>query len=338
MKPGISSKPHPLAQEVCMKTDKKRVLICIDGSIQSLNAASYISDILPPDKTQVVLFYVDADIMDLYFDIENKPDVSELEKASYKEWIAMRKKNMDARLEKSRELFVTKGFPSESVTYMRRELAIGVTRDIIEESHNGYDLLVVGKTGTRCITGIPMGSVTSKLVSRVFHIPLVVVEGRPDTTRILVGFDDSKGAVDAMKGLVSFVGGTKKIMLCHVIRSMGLMGSGDFDLFTPSFDQSGFPEFEVLRIANQRQIIETAMAHQKDWLLKAGVPVGHVDTCTLDGFMSRAQALVEKARKEGYGSLVLGRRGHSAVLEFFIGRVGRKVIQICDSMAVWIMN
>ncbi|GAB6096340.1 hypothetical protein JCM14469_25930 [Desulfatiferula olefinivorans] len=321
-----------------MNTPIKRVLIGIDGSIQSMNAASYAAEILPPDRTQVVLFYVDADIMDLYFDIEDKPDIGELEKASYKDWMDMRKKNMDMRLEKTRELFLDKGFPADRVSYVRRELSIGVTRDIIEESHKGYDLLVVGKTGTRCVTGIPMGSVTGKLVSRVFHIPMVVVEGRPETNKILAGFDDSKGAIDAVKGLVSFVGDTKSIMLCHVIRSLGIMGDGEYDLFAAGMDASGYADLENRRIDNQRRKIEKAMERQKAWMISEGVPQGKVETCTLEGYISRSQALVEKARKQGYGTLVLGRRGHSAVLEFFIGRVGRKVIQMSDSMAVWIMN
>lgn len=321
-----------------MSSDKKRVLIGIDGSVQSLNAASYISDIMPPDRTQVVLFYVDADIMDLYFDINDRPSADDIEKASYREWMDMRKKNMTARMEKTKELFTSKGFPADQITYISREISIGVTRDLIEESKKGYDLLVVGKTGTRCVTGIPMGSVTGKLVSRVFHIPMVVVEGRPDTSKLLVGFDDSRGSLSAVKGLISFIDGTKDITLCHVIRSLGLSGGGEFDLFATPVDPSGFAEFEAQRIENQKIKMVGAMADEKEWIIKQGVPRERVNTTILEGYISRAQALFEKARKEGYGSLVLGRRGHSAVMEFFIGRVGRKVIQMCDSMAVWIMN
>ncbi|MBU1171767.1 MAG: universal stress protein [Proteobacteria bacterium] len=320
-----------------MNTEKKRVLIGIDGSIQSLNAASYISEILPPERTRVVLFYVDAEILDLYFDIEDKPTMTDLEKASCKEWMDMRTKNMSARLEKTKDIFLAKGFPKDHVTYIRRELAIGVTRDIIEESHKGYDLLVVGKTGTRCVTGIPMGSVTGKLISRVFHLPVVVVEGRPSTEKILVGFDNSKGSIHAANNVISFVRGTHKIMLCHVIRSMDPLNDGEFDLFSSSMN-SGFPEFELQRINKQKLKLEKAMTLQKEAMEKAGIPVGHVETCTLEGYMSRAQGLIEKSRKEGYGSLVLGRRGHSTVLEFFIGRVGRKVVEMSDSLAVWIMN
>ena len=65
----------------------------------------------------------------------------------------MRKKNMATRLEKIRDMFIEKGFPGKDVEIIIREIEIGVTRDIIEESRRGYDLLVVGKTGVRCVTG-----------------------------------------------------------------------------------------------------------------------------------------------------------------------------------------
>ena len=320
-----------------MKNGKKRVLIAIDGSVQSLNAAEYVSGIMPPDKTGVVLYHVDSEIMDLYFDVEDKPDTEALEKASYKDWFAMRKKHIETRLEKTRNQFIEKGFSGKDVEIITREITIGVTRDIIEESRRGYDLLVVGKTGTRCITGIPTGSVTAKLVSKVFHIPLVVVEGRPDTRQILAGYDGSQGSIDALKGLASLINGDKQIMLCHVVRSMNLL-AGDFDFSSNSFDQAYCPEFEIIRVMNQKTAIEKSIKKQKDWLISAGIPENNVQTCLVEGYDSRSLALVEKAKKEGYGTLVLGRRGHSVVLEFFIGRVGRKVIQMSDSMAVWIMN
>lgn len=321
-----------------MGSEKKRILIGIDGSVQSVNAASYISDMMPPDKTQVVLFNVDSDIRDLYLDISDKPGTDELAETAYIEWLDLRKKNIESRLEKTVEIFTGKGFPSDQVIAESREISIGVTRDLIEESRKGYDLLVVGKTGTRCEAGISMGSVTSKLTSKVFHIPMIVVEGRPDTNKILVGFDDSKGAISSVQGLINFVNGTKSITLCHVIRSLGLMGGGEFDLFSPSVDTCGYKEFESVRIENQKVKMAGAMADQKELLINAGVPRECVNTMILEGYMSRSQALVKKARKDGYGSIVLGRRGNSSVMEFFIGRVSRKVVDMSESMAVWIMN
>lgn len=321
-----------------MGDKKKRVLICIDGSVQSMNAAGYISGVMPADKTKVVLFHVDAEVMDLYFDLDDKPDKLDIEKASYSDWLAMRKKNMATRLDKIRDMFIEKGFPGKDVEIIVKEIETGVTRDIIEESNKGYDILVAGKTGVRCITGITTGSVAGKLISKVFHIPMIVVEGRPETNHVLAGFDASKGAISAMRGALGFTGPDKKFDICHVIRSMNLL-SWDFDILPTSLDQGQhYPEFDVQRVMRQRKAIEKAMDEEKKWMVSQGVSMTNLKSTILEGYTSRAQALTEKARKEGYGTLVLGRRGHSAVVEFFMGRVGRKAIQLCDTMAVWIMN
>lgn len=320
-----------------MGDKKKRVLIGIDGSVQSFNAAAYISGVMAPETTTIVLYHVDAEVMDLYFDVEDKPEKLEMDKASYTDWIAMRKKNMTSRLEKTRDMFIEKGFAGKDVEIITREIEIGVTRDIIEESRRDYDLLVVGKTGVRCVTGITTGSVTGKLISKIFHIPMVVVEGRPEISRVLIGFDGSKGSINAIHSMFEFTGPNKQFTICHVIRSMNML-AGDFDVFSTSIDKAFYPEFDAQRVLHQKKTIEQAMGVEKEWLISQGVPSKCVQTAVMEGYMSRSQALVEKTKKEGYGSLVLGRRGHSAVLEFFMGRVGRKVIQMSDSMAVWIMN
>jgi len=320
-----------------MGDKKNRILIGIDGSVQSFNAAAYISGIMAPENTKIVLYHVDAEVMDLYFDVEDKPEKLEMDKASYTDWIAMRKKNMTSRLEKTRNMFIEKGFAGKDIEIITREIEVGVTRDIIEESRRDYDLLVVGKTGVRCVTGITTGSVTGKLISKIFHIPMVVVEGRPEISRFLTGFDGSKGSISAIRSMYKYTTPSKQFTICHVIRSMNML-AGDFDVFSSSIDKGFYPEFDVQRVMHQKKTIELAMNIEKDWLISQGVPSSNVQTAVMEGYMSRSQALIEKAKKEGYGSLVLGRRGHSAVLEFFMGRVGRKVIQMSDSMAVWIMN
>jgi nucleotide-binding universal stress UspA family protein len=52
---------------------------------------------------------------------------------------------------------------------------------------------------------------------------------------------------------------------------------------------------------------------------------------------SRSKALIDMAADQKCDTLVLGRRGHSAVVEFFMGRVGRKAVEMSRNMAVWII-
>lgn len=320
-----------------MNNSKKRILVAIDGSVQSYNAAGYISGVMPPEKTSVVLFHVDAEVLDLYADMEKEARKVDVDKNSYSEWIGARKKNMLERLEKTRSLFIEKGFPGENVEIVSREIRTGVTRDIIEESSGDYALLVVGKTGARSITGVSVGSVTEKLVSKISHIPMAVIEGRPETDRILVGFDGSNGSVKAARAIYELLDSGKNYALCNVIRSMNVL-AGEFDVFPCSIDQPFLPKFDIERVSSQKRSMEAAMTTQKEWMISHGASSSQISTVVLEGYMSRSQALVEKAKKEGYGTLVLGRRGHSAVVEFFIGRVGKKVVEMSTGMAVWIMN
>lgn len=56
------------------------------------------------------------------------------------------------------------------------------------------------------------------------------------------------------------------------------------------------------------------------------------------GYQSRAASLYNEAEKNGYGTIVIGRRGISVVEEFFMGRVARKITQMAKNSAVWIAS
>ena len=73
-------------------------------------------------------------------------------------------------------------------------------------------------------------------------------------------------------------------------------------------------------------------------LEKAGVNPGLGATKTMTGVASRAKAIVDEARKGGFGTILVGRRGLSRVEEFIIGRARNKVLQLAKEKAVWVVN
>ena len=72
-------------------------------------------------------------------------------------------------------------------------------------------------------------------------------------------------------------------------------------------------------------------------LKKAGLSDDQISSKIATGMTSRAKAIVEEAKKGGYGTIVVGRRGHSRVEEFFMGRVSNKVLQLAKKMAFWVV-
>ncbi len=85
--------------------------------------------------------------------------------------------------------------------------------------------------------------------------------------------------------------------------------------------------------AAMKPVFEEAKAR----LFKAGFKTAQVRTKIVKGVTSRAASLIEEAKKNVYGTIVVGRTGVSQVDEFNIGRVTNKVIHHAENMAVWII-
>jgi nucleotide-binding universal stress UspA family protein len=146
----------------------------------------------------------------------------------------------------------------------------GVARDILYESKQNYDLLVVGRTGISKIDHITLGSVASKLVDVVAHPPVIVGGENTKSKKLLIAIDGSTGSMKAVR-----CAGT-------------LLDSAECEILTY---QTG-----------------------------------------------RAAVIVKTATKGGYDTIVLGRRGLTAVGEFKIGRVSRKILQFAYRSTLWIVS
>ncbi len=51
-----------------------------------------------------------------------------------------------------------------------------------------------------------------------------------------------------------------------------------------------------------------------------------------------ATAILEEAKRRGFGTVALGRRGLSVVEEFFIGSVSKKVVKEAQDLTVWVVG
>jgi nucleotide-binding universal stress UspA family protein len=58
----------------------------------------------------------------------------------------------------------------------------------------------------------------------------------------------------------------------------------------------------------------------------------------VDGSRSVAADILEEARSNSFGTIVLGRKGHSGVKEYFMGSTTSKVLQDSGGMAVWVVH
>jgi nucleotide-binding universal stress UspA family protein len=308
-----------------MNSDRKLVLLALDGSEQSLDAVRYISRILTLSNTEVVLFHVFEKVLPIFWDREQDPLATK--HLEYIEgWAAHKEQKMREFLEGARQILFRSGLPEGSIVINIQARKQGIARDILEESRFGYDVVAMGRRGLGAIEDFTLGSVANKVLMHMRGPAVCLVGDKPKEEKILVGLDKSWGAMRA----ANFVGkmlnkGQPYITLAHVVRfpeeEEGFSGEF-FQKLQDEAQEEIKPHFE--------KVIQS--------LTVMGVNPLKIRTKVISGVVSRFTALLNEARNGRYGTIVIGRKGVSEVEEFELGRVGSKLVQAARDMAVWVIS
>jgi nucleotide-binding universal stress UspA family protein len=222
------------------------------------------------------------------------------------------------------------GFGDDSVFVKIHECEVGVARDIIRESNNGYRAVVVGRKGMSRLMDIMMGSIAHKLMEKLSNIPVWLVGGTPWPGKLLLGLDPSPGAMRSVDHVGDILGGTDTdVALLNVVRAP--------NLFIPEIDDLA-PDKQRDLYDQAKEKMTPVFDNATNILTKAGFNQKQITTNLISGVGSRAGTIVEEAKREGCGTIVIGRRGITTVEDFFMGRVSNKVINLARDMAVWIVN
>ena len=303
--------------------------MAIDGSERSFTASVYLGNVLSK-QAEIVLFHVMADAPEAFRDVSVDP-LAEKENYPLSVWKTCQVETIHEFMTVACDILIASGFPKESISIKTQILRSGVTRDILNESYQDYDLLVVGRTGISKIEEITLGSVASKLVDVVAHPPIIVVGENTKSKKIIIAIDGSTESMKAVRCAGALLDPTEcEILLCHVIRPLSVQQMGAKELFLPKHEADWIA-------ANQRKIIPV-INEAKRRLKKAGLSEEQISSEILTYQKSRAAAIVKKATKGSYDTIVLGRRGLTAVGDFGIGRVSRKILQFAYRSTVWIVG
>jgi nucleotide-binding universal stress UspA family protein len=292
-----------------------KLLVALDGSAGGYETVKYISGIPAFQSLDIRLFSVFTKIPERYWDLTMQPLLGDRMR-DIRAWEVQNEKAIEGHLVKAKQRLLREGFSEDRVKICVKEKKVGVARDILREASEEYMAVVVGRKGTSKLKDLVLGSIASKLLERVSFKPLIIVGRNPKAGKILLAFDGSENGMR----MVDFVGqmlgesGLEPLLL-HVIR-----GS----------DRGYIQEAEAM----MSQPFEQATRR----LIQSGFPEGQVKTRIITGVGSRAETIVKTAREGGYGTVVVGRRGLSRVTEFFMGRVGNKVVQMAKGLAVWVVS
>ncbi len=93
-------------------------------------------------------------------------------------------------------------------------------------------------------------------------------------------------------------------------------------------------QFEKEREQKAARTIEPVFQKAVTILQAAGISPGEISTKVIIGSTTRAGTILEEARTGGYATIMVGRRGVSAVEEFDMGQVTNKLVQIAKDRAL----
>lgn len=311
-------------------SSQRKVLLTVDGSDQALDAVRYVKNTLSPHKTRVVLIHVLRKIDQAFYDMGINP-MGRTRLANIAAWEAEQKKSARESLTHAHQILLDAGFPENAVQVDMHPCKVGVARDIHFESQAGYSAVVFGRTGLSKVKDILLGSVAMKLIHKVTEVPVWVVGGKPRPGKILVALDASSGAMKAVDHVREMIcDADVAVTFLNVIRGM----------HSPEHPSEIIcrPEDEKCLIEEVTRETSDVMDKAKMRLTSAGVDQSRITTKLIQGAPSRAAAIYQEAKEGGYGTIVVGRRGLSKVQQFFMGRVGDKVIQLAKEMAVWVVS
>lgn len=318
------------------------LLVALDGSETSFETVRYVSSIIPPDAWGIHLLHIWDPIPEGFWDFEINP-LGRVKPNAIAAWQARLRKNIDEFMERARNFLVERGFKPGKVgiCIQVKEHAGGVERDIAAVACNGsYHAVVLGRRGLSNISDQLMGTITQRLLGMLPNIPLWIVGRSDNAGKIIIGVDFSEGAMRAVEHVAqTFSKGfsLKNICLFHAIRGISPERGKITRAFAPLELQQ--PQMKITGEVRQlKEKMQSVFEKAQSILESSGIPANIITTKIVCGVSSRALSIVEYARQENFGTVVLGRRGLSRLKEFFMGRVSTKVISMVHYRTVWIVN
>lgn len=304
-----------------------RVLTAIDGSKRSFQTVDYITRTAPFRKMEINLYHVFSSVPESFWDLEREPSSINVT-TQVRAWESQQRKEIEKHLADCREMLLAADFSPKHITITIHKRKQGIARDIIAESQNGYDAVVMRRRGMSRIPGLIIGSVAYKLMDRIHSVPLIFAGRVQANNRILVAIDGSDNSMRVLDFVSRMVNGHDyEIALVNVCRK-------DAGLAKKNEAISGVTDPCPETASRMQNVLSAA----KTRLQVAGIAENKISINAIADAKSRAGSIVDMAERHDFSTIAIGRKGVSGVQGFAMGRVCFKVLHIGRRFNVWMIN
>ncbi len=319
---------NPVERRKCLAGLIKMIVVGVDGSENSLKSLDYLSLVYGPKQNiELVLLHVLPTLPQIL--------VANDDRQSKLRLLAVEKKSIQMAerfFSEAMSVLHKKGFKEEQIKSFHRKKQIGIAREICNFAGNKQaDAVLISTKGRSRLETFFSGGVANKMLEYCRVCPVWIVDGTVRSKKVLIAVDSSENALRAADHAGFMLSGTdSQLTLFHSKRHLRR--------FVPQEIIEAAPDLEELWKNKAGEQIAPYMKKAKEMLLDASIPESQLKTKVVDGSRDAASDILKEARSNDYGTVVLGRRGHSGVKEFFMGSVTSKVLQDCAGMAVWLVQ
>lgn len=310
----------------------------MDSSDQSADTVRYIGSLFPEGRANVTLFHVMDLFPESFLDLQSGQDDQRQQISGMRDWEFTQKTRIRGFMDEAVKQLIGNGYREEDVSVIVEDRIVDLTRDIAQKGRLGYAALVMGRSGINFIESMILDSIQSRLIGLLSQLPVWILGGNPDPSKILIAVDSSKGTERAL----SYVGKifpyvSPKILLLHVSRRSGMI-EPELRQFIAVHEGRDWMERSNVDLELGEGGMESYLLKCVSIMERRGTDRGRIEAKVVYEAKSVSEAVMKEARDGNYGTIILGRRDLSKIDEMIRGRISNQILQITKDRAVWVVH
>lgn len=303
---------------------EKRILVPVDDSTQSREAAATLGRFLKDRKgTQVMVYHCAQHMTAIYQEeLFHSADAPKMIAA------AIEKKGKEV-LESCREAVVKAGFPSDQVVVKLKMDSMDPGEDILAEAdRQEAETIAIGRRGRSKMESLLMGSVSSKVAQYARKKTVWIIDASISASKkVLIGIEDHPESLSLVRYAAEWLGPVPGLhyTLFHLM-----------PIQPPTYWDDG----HILNAAEQKQRETELDKWRKGWvdrvekllhegrnvLMGKGVPAGQISTRIETIKKGIAQDLLAEIGQNAYQVVVVGKKSFRQAKPFNLGSHANKVM------------
>ncbi|MDZ7641169.1 MAG: universal stress protein [Desulfurivibrio sp.] len=309
---------------------ERKILVAVDGSPHSRHTLHYLALLFARQPT------VHFQLFSLVGGVNLPPGGEWLEESERLNMLSPRSRQKltthQGYLRQAHEFLVKQGVTPERLHSEARICGGGIGEEIFREGRRGnYDAVVLGRRGMTKLEEVLLGSVSQTIFDKCHEIPLWVIDGEINSQRFLVPVDNTPCSLLAVDHLAFMLRDhpQAEITLFHSTALLAARPRPQPEEFhrhwEPEWCREHLQRPDALFQAPRQILREHGFAEER---------VGELETAK--GFEPSRQIL-RQALMDGYGTIVIGRRGPETRKGVFRG-VSDRVLLMAEQVAVWVVG